>query len=136
MLNETKLYTGVDNVFKKRSEARRCVLVVEGGSMMEEGVENLLLHEPDLQVIGAPFEGETAFLEDVAALRPDVILMNESGPLTSERILELLKTLPMLASLRVIMFRPEDDTLHVYEHRRVDDAAINDLLNLIRRDED
>ena len=135
MRNDWKMLAEVHHVFRKRSNPKRCVLVVEGGSMFEEGVETLLLREPDLQVIGAPFAGEAAFLEDVSDLRPDVILMSESGPLSSERILELLKDLPMLASLRVIMLRSDDDTLHVYEHRRVDAAQVDDLLDLIRSEE-
>jgi chemotaxis response regulator CheB len=125
----------VKTVPKKQTEPPRRVLVVEGGSLVEEGIENLLSREPDLQVIGVPFAGESALLQNVVDLHPDVILINESGPLTSERILELLKSLPKLASLRVIMVRADDSTIDVFEHQRVDATEVDDLLNLIRSEE-
>jgi DNA-binding NarL/FixJ family response regulator len=111
------------------------VLVVEGGSLLEEGMEALLSREPDMQVIGIPFASETSFLQDVADMRPDVILMNEAGPLTSQRILELLKNLPTLAALRVITVRPQDNTIDLYERQRVVVTEVDDLLSLIRSEE-
>jgi chemotaxis response regulator CheB len=119
---------------EKQIEPTRRVLVVESGSLVEEGIESLLVREPDMHVIGIPFVGETAFLQEVADMRPDVILLNESGPLTSERILELLKRLPTLASLRVIMVRPGDNIINVYEHQQIVAAKVGDLLNLIRNE--
>jgi DNA-binding NarL/FixJ family response regulator len=120
------------SVPKKQIDPRRRVLIVEGGSLLEESLQALLSREPDLQVMVASFADETAFLRDVAATRPDVILMSESGPLTSERMVELLKRVPALTWLRVIAVRPQDNTINVYEHQRVVINEVGDLLNLVR----
>jgi hypothetical protein len=108
------------------------VLVLESGSsLLEEGVASILKGEFDLQVSGLAFTDEPAFVEQVAHLRPDVILMNAPGLLDSARIVELLKDLPTLATLRVICVRPNDNTIDVYERRQI--TAVDDLFTLIRR---
>lgn len=112
------------------------VLVVESGLLLDEGVERLLKRERDLQVSGIAYADDASFLQDVSALRPDVILLNAEGPLDSMRILELLSGLPSLVSLRLIVVRPDDNQIDVYEKKRVIVASRDDLLNLIRQDED
>ena len=111
----------------------RRVLVIESGSLLDEGVESLLVHETDLQVSGISYADDDTFLHDVSDARPDVILLNEAGPLDSARIFELLKNLPGLATLRIIVVRPDDNTIDLYERQRVEAIQSNDLLALIRR---
>ena len=111
------------------------VLMVKCGSLLDEGVESLLLQEADLQVTGITYSDEIAFLQDVSHARPGAILLNEAGPLDSVRIFELLKDLPALATLRVIIIRPDDNTIDVYEKRRIIVARSGDLLALIRSGE-
>lgn len=112
------------------------VLVVESGRLLDEGVKRLLEQELDLQVSGVAYGDDASFLQDVSALRPDVILLNAEGPLDSTRILELLSGLPSLASLRLIVVRPDDNQIDMYEKKRVIAASRDDLLNLIRQDEE
>src|SRR3972149_5039421 len=95
------------------------VLVVESGSLLDEGVASLLAQESDLHVSGIAYANDTAFLQDISDARPDVILLNEAGPLDSVRILELLKSIPTLASLRVIVVRLDDNVIDMYEKQSV-----------------
>ena len=108
------------------------VLVVETGTLLDEGVESLLSQETDLQVSGICYADDVSFLEDVSQARPDVILLNEDGPLDSVRIFELLNSLPGLASLRLIIVRPDDNTIDMYEKKQVVATHSDDLLHLIR----
>ena len=108
------------------------VLVIETGTLLDDGVESLLGQETDLQVSGISYADGATFLEDVSQARPDVILLNENGPLDSARIFELLNGLPGLASLRLIIVRPDDNTIDMYEKKQVVATHIDDLLHLIR----
>ena len=108
------------------------VLVVENGSLLDEGVERLLSHETDFLVSGITYADETAFLQDVSDKRPDVILLNEAGPLDSVQIFELLKNLPTIATLRVIIVRPDDNAIDVYDRQRVIATQSRDLIGLVR----
>ncbi len=109
------------------------IVIVGSGSVLEQGVENLLGQEPDLQVSGVAYADDATFLEDVSHMRPDVILLNAAGPLDSMRIFELLKDHPGLASLRVIVVRPDDNTIEEYERRSLTATRSADLVAVIRR---
>jgi DNA-binding NarL/FixJ family response regulator len=112
------------------------VLVVESGLLLDEGVESLLGQELDLQVSGITYADDASFLDDVSTLRPDVILLNEAGPLDSLRILELLENIPTLASLRVVTVRRDDNTIDMYERKRVVATHSSDFFDLIRSGND
>jgi hypothetical protein len=108
------------------------VLIVDTGSLVEAGVEMLLRRETDLHISGCSFIGDTALVRSVAQLQPDVIIMNESGELTAERVLELLAN--RLTLLRLIVVRSRDNAVDVYQYRRVAVTEVGDLLSLIRTD--
>jgi hypothetical protein len=108
------------------------VLIVAGGSLLEEGVGSLLKQELDLHVSDVVYRDDSTFLQDVADARPDTILLNAEGPLDSRRILELLANVPTLAALRVIVVRPDDNTIDIYERQRIIATRSADLLALIR----
>jgi hypothetical protein len=110
--------------------------MIEGDSILDEAVATLLRRESDVQVSDVAYADDTTFLQDISRIRPDVILLNADGPLDSVRILDLLKDLPSLASLRVIVVRPEDNLIDMVEMKRVVATQSDDLLGLIRRDED
>jgi DNA-binding NarL/FixJ family response regulator len=120
-----------------RAKARKIthrILVVESESLFGDAVASLLREAHDLQVRDVAYTDDTAFLRDVSDLRPDAILLNEKGPLDSRRILELLANIPTLASLRVIVVRPDDNMIDVYERQRVTAHQGADLLALVRRE--
>jgi DNA-binding NarL/FixJ family response regulator len=60
------------------------LLLVDDQSLIREGLKAMLELEPDLQVIGSASNGETA-LEQVAALMPDVVLMDVRMPIMDGR---------------------------------------------------
>ena len=112
--------------------AKRRVLIVGIGSLLEEGVERLLAAEADLQVSDMTFTEEATFVQDVLRKRPDVILFHEAGPLTEDRIFELLRAIPTTETLRVIILRSSDNAIDLYEKRRVSPTQNSDLLALVQ----
>lgn len=112
------------------------VLFVESGSLLDQGMESLLGREGDIQISGITYSDDDAFLRQISDLRPDVILTNAEGPLNSIQILELLEANPTLTTLKVIMVRPDDNVIDVYERQQVTARRSADLIALIRRDSD
>ena len=93
-------------------------VLIFGESLFEEGIANLLTDGADLQISSAKNMNEIAFLDEIAQSRPDVILLNESNPHNTVRILKLLFSIPSLAGLRVIIIRLSDNSIDVYEMPR------------------
>ena len=90
-------------------------VLIFGESILEEGIANLLGNGDDMQVSSAKYTTELAFLDEIAQKQPDVIMLNESTPLNTTRILKLLFSIPSLARLRVIVIRLSDNMIDVYE---------------------
>lgn len=90
-------------------------VLIFGESIFEEGIARLLASGADLQVSGAKYTDDLAFLDEIAQKLPDVILLNESTPQNTARILKLLFSIPSLAGLRVIIIRLNDNMVDVYE---------------------
>ena len=61
-----------------------------------------------------------------------MIVLDEASALDPVRIFGLLKDLLPRATLRVILLRPRDNTIDVYEKRRVIATRRADLLALVR----
>ena len=112
----------------------RRVLIVQSGSVLDEGVENLLMREADLEVSGRNYADEAAFVQDVVRTQPDAVVLNEAGPLNLARIMELLNDCPTLETVRVVIVRLDDNTIDVFERQRVIATQVGDLVRLIRRD--
>jgi hypothetical protein len=95
----------------------RRVLIVGNDLLFEEGLTKLLTTGTSLSVTGAKYiDEDTAFLEDVLQQRPDVILLNEeSKTLEPARVLELLLSIPSLAGWRIIIVRPNNNAIDVYD---------------------
>ena len=109
----------------------RWVLLVASQSVMDESVLALLERDHALRVAIVTFMDDTKFLEDVAALRPVVILLNEVGPLHLPDLLSLIKQSPALARTRIITYGIDDKAVEVYDHRRVVIEESEDFLKLL-----
>jgi len=92
----------------------QCVLIF-GESIFEEGIANLLTDEADLRVSSTKNTDDLTLLDEITQKRPNVIMLNESTPMNTVRILKLLFSTPSLAGLRVIIIRLSDNMIDVYE---------------------
>lgn len=90
-------------------------IFILGASIFEEGIAHLLKIGTDLQVLGTKYTNDIAFLEDITQSQPDVILLNESSPLNSGRMLDLLFSIPVLTQRRVIIVRLNNNVIDVYD---------------------
>ncbi|MBS1819929.1 MAG: response regulator transcription factor [Acidobacteria bacterium] len=89
------------------------LLLVDDHGTLRDALKLLLDAEPDLRVVGEACDGEQA-IESVAALRPDVVIMDLSMPGTGG--LEAVRRLHRAnASARVIVLTRHDDSALVLE---------------------
>jgi DNA-binding NarL/FixJ family response regulator len=119
---------------QQQVERKHRVLIVDTGSLVEAGVDSLLRRENDLHVSRCPYIGESALVRSVVQIQPDVMIMNESGEITAERVVELLAD--QLTALRLIVVQTRDNAVAVYGYRRAFVTEISDLLGLIRSNAD
>jgi len=113
-------------------ETARRVLIVQSGSLFDEGLESMLTRQTDFQVIGVHYSDDARFLLTMQREHPDVILLFEDGPLEARRVLDLLEAAP----LRVITLSASRASLELYERQVIPTAHIQDLFAFIRRQTD
>jgi DNA-binding NarL/FixJ family response regulator len=113
---------------ERQHKATRRVLVVENGSLLDEGVKNLLRRKTALNVSGVTYTDEATLLKDISQLSPDVIVLNEVDPSQAARLFALLTGAP---AVRVIVTRLSDNAVKVYDKQEVRLTASADLVSLI-----
>lgn len=119
------------------------VFIVGDGFLLDQGVTHMLTHETDLLISHALYSDDFAFLNVNTQDQPDMILVNESGLLNVEHILEFISSHPIVKGLLIIVVRLWNSVIDVYESpifvagkvswssRRITANTINDLLNVV-----
>jgi DNA-binding NarL/FixJ family response regulator len=114
---------------EQNRQAIRRVLIVQSGSLFDEGLESMLTQQTDFQVIGVHYSDDARFLLTMQREHPDVILLFEDSPLEARRVFDLLEAAP----LRVITVRSGGNCLEMYERQAITAAQSQDLFALIRQ---
>lgn len=114
-------------------QSSRRVLLIGDSSLLKEGLASLLMAELNLEVSDITYTDDTAFVEAVLRVRPEVVVLKETPSLNLARFFQLLRDVPFEQALRVIVISVEDKALDVYEKQRVIPTRSKDLVNLIRQ---
>ena len=112
------------------------IVIVESGSLLEDGVEDILRQEDDFSISALTYRDDATFLSDLIDMQPDIILLNEEGPLNSAHVFKLLADWSFLVTVRIIAIHLEDNWIDLYERKRIFATQISDLTGLIRRQYD
>jgi DNA-binding NarL/FixJ family response regulator len=105
------------NIISSRSVNFNRVLIVDNQGLMGAGMEKLLSEEPSLEVFGITTESETALVQNISRLQPDIIiLILESQETTPIRLLELLLD---YGRLRIIRVSLNSNMFEVYEKQQM-----------------
>jgi hypothetical protein len=115
-------------------QAMQKIMIVESGSLLEDGVAHILRQEEDLSIASLAYHDDAAFLSGLIEVQPDIVLLNEDGPISSARVFELLVDWSFLVSVRIIAIHLEDNRIDLYERKRIFATQISDLTGLIRRE--
>lgn len=107
------------------------VLIIDNRSIMGAGVETLLSDTKHFQVIGTSPRDENDLVSDVWQYSPDVIIISSQSQLTDPaRLMTLLKR---YRSFRLIVVSEDDNTMEVYEKRRVTARQRSDLATAVQQ---
>lgn len=94
----------------------RHVFIVGDNSMFEEGITNLLSGVKSLKVSAAKYLDDSWFVNTIALLQPDIILVAESNILSSTHLLGLLFSAKTpLRDARIVVVRLTDNIVGVYK---------------------
>lgn len=107
------------------------VLLIESGSVLDEGLKSLLAREPRLKVSAIEDGNRNAFLMSMEN-NPDAIVLSELTRSDSLQTSEFLRELLPEENLRVIVVRLEDNLLEVYDKRCLRMQKDSDLIDLIQ----
>lgn len=92
------------------------LLLVDDQSLICQGLKAMLMLEPDLQVVGTAENGETA-IEQVAALQPNVVLMDVRMPVMDGRAATRLLT-QRFPEVKVLVLSTFDDDQYIADAMR------------------
>jgi DNA-binding NarL/FixJ family response regulator len=96
---------------RKKSPAKKKVLLVDDHPMMREGLAQLFSNQPDLEVCGDAGDANEA-LEKIHLLKPDLVLTDITLP--GKNGLELIKDIQALhPGILVLVISMHDETLYV-----------------------
>lgn len=118
------------------------VYVLGNGSLLDEGVTQVLSSKTQFMISGRKYKDDKTFLKDMELARPDIILVNETDSYDSLHILKLLSSVPSFIGVRVIFLRLYNNIVEVYDRRFEQDSVYdrqhiavtsvsNDLVNII-----
>ncbi len=113
------------------------LLIVDDQSLICQGLKTMLELQPDLQVVGIASNGEMA-IKQVAALQPDLVLMDVRMPLMDGRA--ATRTIcERFSNVKVLVLSTFDDDQYVAESIRagakgylLKDMPVEDLVQAIR----
>ncbi len=92
------------------------ILLVDDQTLICQGLKAMLTLEPDLQVVGCADDGQTA-IEQVAALQPDVVLMDVRMPVMDGR--EATRTIAeRFPDIKVLVLSTFDDDQYIAQSMR------------------
>ena len=91
----------------------------------------LLLKHPKIEIVGANSEYKNAH-EEIIALQPDTIIVEEGGKDIPRDVMKYLETYPW--NLRVTFLNLTDNQLNMYQHEQRTMGRAEDLLHLILSD--
>jgi hypothetical protein len=107
------------------------ILVVQTGSILDEGIKTLIMNEPNLQAATVTYTDHHAFLEQGAYTHHDVLLLSEASPLDWIHTSQILRGISPWKNLRVIIIRLEDNLLEVYDKQCLKMTHNSDLISFI-----
>jgi DNA-binding NarL/FixJ family response regulator len=96
---------------RKKTDAKKRILIVDDHPMMREGLALLFGNQPDLEVCGEAGDANEA-LEKIASLKPDLVLTDITLP--GKNGLELIKDVQaMYPGVLVLVISMHDEALYV-----------------------
>jgi hypothetical protein len=110
----------------------RRILVVNSGSMLDEGVTKLLAAREGLDVLSIDFESEDALIRSLDSIRPDVIVINRESCINLPRLFGLIGNVSRFKRLQIVMISADSNTMDVYENQKIYELQSQEFFDFLQ----
>lgn len=114
------------------SDSPQRVLVVNRGSLLDEGVVSLISSRSNLDVSTIDFENEEVLVNDIVARHPEVVVMGQNGSVGIEKLYKMLTSISTLEKLRMIIFHSNDNSVDIFSQEKLNSIRGGDFIELIQ----
>ena len=121
-----------NNLQERNSDLPQRILVVNRGSLFDEGIFRLISSKSNLDVSTIDFEGEDVFMNDIVSRCPEVLVMGQSGSVKLEKLYKLLTSNPALSKLRMIIIHSNDNSVDIFSQEKYNSIPGDDFIELVR----
>ena len=108
------------------------VLVVNRGSLLDEGVARLIKSRSVLDVSTIKFENEDKLVNEIVTRVPEVLVMGQGKGAGAENLYRILTGFSTLSKLRMIIFHSNDNAVDVFSREQHNSYFSGDLINLVQ----
>lgn len=111
----------------------RRILVVNNGSLLEQGMERLLASRGDLDVLSLDFEHEEALTACIESTHPEVIVINRDTSINLDRLFSLLGSISGFNHLQIVLISAYSNRVDVYEDQQISELHSQDFFDFLQR---
>ena len=119
------------NLYESNSLPQR-ILVVNRGSLLDEGVVRLISSKSNLDVSTVDFKSEEVLVNDIVSRHPEVVVMGQSGSVGFEKLYKMLTSFSTLEKLRMIIFHTNDNSVDVFSQEHLNSIRGDDFIALVQ----
>ena len=116
---------------ERNSELPQRILVVNRGSLLDEGIFRLISSESNLDVSTIDFEGEDVLVNDVVSRCPEVLVMGQTVSVKLEKLYTLLTSNPALSKLRMFIIHSNDNSVDIFSQEKHNSILGDDFIALV-----
>ena len=116
---------------ERNSELPQRILVVNRGSLLDEGIFRLISSESNLDVSTIDFEGEDVLVNDVVSRCPEVLVMGQTVSVKLEKLYTLLTSNPALSKLRMFIIHSNDNSVDIFSQEKHNSIPVDDFIALV-----
>ena len=108
------------------------ILVINSGSLLDEGVVRLISSKANLDVSTINFASEEVLVNDIVSKHPEVVVMGQGGSVKLEKLYKALTSIPTLEKLRMIIFHSNDNSVDIFSQEQHNSIPGGDFLQLVQ----
>ena len=116
---------------ERNPELPQRILVVNRGSLLDEGIFRLISSESNLDVSTIDFEGEDVLVNDIVSRCPEVLVMGQTISVKLEKLYTLLTSNPALSKLRMFIIHSNDNSVDIFSQEKRNLIPGDDFIALV-----
>lgn len=121
------------NRSEKNSLPSQHVVLINSGSLLDEGIYRLIQSETDFNVSTIEFTSNNdTLVSDIVSRQPEVVVMGGNRVDKVESLYKQLTSFAALSKLRMVFFHTEDNALDVFSQEKHNFIPCADSMTLVQ----